>query len=116
MRRIPSSVSNEFWEVGYIYRGHGPDDSFRHNYYYARLSPAPSYWWCRDGDWLPFWGYATQHRADLVKELRTYWMNKWFGKTVPEIKLVLRDATPLPDDVINIIPEYFEYPYQVKSA
>ena len=96
MRRIATSGPNEFWEVGYIHRGtlaYANDPShigFTPSYFYARLSPAPSYWWCRDGDWLPFWGSATQHRADLGKELRAYWMNKWFGETVPEIKLVLR--------------------------
>jgi hypothetical protein len=43
-------------------------------------------------------------------------MNKWFGETVPEIKKTLLDTTPFPEDVINLLPEYFEYPYQTKMV
>ena len=70
--------------------------------------------WCREANWLPCWGEKTKKRANLMKELRNYWLNKWFSKIVPEIKKTLIETTPIPEDVINFLPEYFEYPYQTK--
>ena len=46
-----------------------------------------------------------------MKEIRAYWLNDWFGKTIPEIKKVLVETTNLPEDVIGMLPEYFAYPY-----
>ena len=73
------------------------------------------YWWCRDGDWLPYWGKKTEMRAQLMKELRAYWVNEWFGKTIPKIKNILLETTKLIPDIVEEIPTYFEYPYQIKT-
>jgi len=74
------------------------------------------YWWCRDGDWLPYWGKATEMRAQLMQELRAYWVNEWFGKTIPKIKNMLLETTKLIPDIVEVIPTYFEYPYQIKPS
>ena len=121
MRKIAVQREDTFWEVGWLHRGYmsaftygspDPHDS----YFYPRTPPPRKYWWCRDSDWLPYWGDATKKRANLMKEIRALWMNKWFGETVPEIKKTLLDTTPFPEDVINLLPEYFEYPYQTKMV
>ena len=50
-----------------------------------------------------------------MKEIRAYWVNDWFGKTIPEIKNVLLETTKLIPDIVNELPNYLEYPYQIKS-
>jgi len=64
---------------------------------------------------MPRWGKATKQRAKLVREIRAFWVNKWYGETIPEIKKVLVETTNLPEDVIEMLPEYFAYPYEIKS-
>ena len=59
-------------------------------------TPRPSPYWnnsasyvdkkCQDVDWMPFWGDLTKTRATLMKEMRSYWVDKWFGKMIPRIK------------------------------
>jgi len=51
-----------------------------------------------------------------MNEMRAHWVNKWYGKTIPEIKHWLLKANPgLPEVIIEGLPEYFEYPHQVKT-
>jgi hypothetical protein len=77
--------------------------------------PTP-YWFCRTRTWMPYWGDATKQRAKLVEEVRAFWAEKWYTETVPEIKKALVETTPLPKDIIDfVMPEYFEYPYEIKS-
>ena len=64
---------------------------------------------------MPKWGKATKRHAKLVREIRAFWANKWYGETIPEIKKVLVETTNLPEDVIEMLPEYFAYPYEIKS-
>ena len=120
---IHFNSDEHFWKAGYIYRGLAayqlnPDRiGFTQDYYLTRKHPPLKYWWCRDGDWLPFWGIATKQRSDLVKEIRSFWRNKWFCDMIPNIKKALIDSTPLPKDVVEfVLPEYFEYPYQTKNV
>ena len=129
MRKVAVSGADTFWEVGWLHRNKldfkltkylafGEDliGLDRAPYFYPRITPPTKYWWCRDADWVPYWGKATKNRANLMKEMRGYWMNKWFGETVPEIKKILLKTTPIPEDVVNFLPEYFEYPHQSKSV
>ena len=44
------------------------------------------YWWCRLTDWRPFWGKATEMRAQLMSEIRNYWINKFYSVELPNIK------------------------------
>ena len=81
----------------------------------AKLTP---YFFCsarNSRNCMPKWGKATKQRAKLVREIRAFWANKWYGETVPEIKKVLVETTNLPEDVIEMLPEYFAYPYEIKS-
>jgi hypothetical protein len=107
-----------YWNVGFVSKSNktplhmhrSMDGNFAWNH-----KPTP-YWFCRTRNWMPYWGKATKQRAELVKEIRTYWVNKWYSETVPEIKKALVETTPLPKDVIDfVMPEYFEYPYEIKS-
>jgi hypothetical protein len=125
MRKMAISGVETFWEVGWLHRDPRCELAFQidpsnvgfsPSYFYPRVQPPPKYWWCRDADWLPYWGKLTEKRANLMKELRTHWMNKWFGKTVPEIKKTILETTPIPEDIVEILPEYFEYPYQTKMV
>ena len=122
MRKVAVSGADTFWEVGWLHRGHlafqgNPANvGFGPSYFYPRFMPPGKYWWCRDADWVPYWGKATEKRSNLMKEMRAYWMNKWFGETVPEIKKTLLKTTPLPEDVVNLLTEYFEYPHQTKMV
>jgi len=75
------------------------------------------YWFCPARNLrncMPKWGKATKQRSKLVKEIRAFWANKWCVETVPEIKKALLKTTPLPEDIVEILPEYFEYPYEIK--
>ena len=122
MRKVAVQGADTFWEVGWLHRGqlafqiNPANVGFGPSYFYPRIMPPTKYWWCRDADWVPYWGKATEKRANLMKEMRVHWMNKWFGETVPEIKKILLKTTPLPEDVVNFLPEYFEYPHQTKSV
>tara|TARA_Y100000817_G_scaffold308691_1_gene296796 strand:- start:703 stop:1194 length:492 start_codon:yes stop_codon:yes gene_type:complete len=110
-----------FWDVGFLHRGqlayqqNPRHTGFSPSYFFPRTMPPPKYWWCRDADWLPRWGKATKQRAQLMKEMRTYWMKKWFDEKVPAIKQKLLEITPLPEDIVEHLSDYFEYPYQIKS-
>ena len=90
-----------FWAVGYIHRGQlayqrNPNRiGITPSFYLPRTQPPPKYWWCRDGDWIPFWGVSTKQRCNLMKELRTFW-----------IKKVMLKTTNLPEDIIGILPNY----------
>ena len=107
-----------YWNIGFV------SDPFGELYSFPSLvgknfawctKPTP-YWFCRTRNWMPYWGKATKQRRELVNEIRTYWSNKWCTETVPEIKKVLVETTPIPKDVVEfVLPEYFEYPYEIKS-
>ena len=97
-----------YWKVGYI--NDRIKDQTAQRYPFLAL-----YWWCRGGDWLPYWGESTKKRAQLMKEIRAYWLNDWFGKTIPEIKNILLETNKLIPDIVNELPNYLEYPYQIKS-
>ena len=121
MKKIAVSGIDTFWEVGWVHRGqlayqtNQAHTGFTPAYFFPRIVPPPKYWWCRDGDWLPYWGEETKKRQKLTKEIRAFWANKWFGETVPEIKKTLLKTTPLPEDIVEFLPEYFEYPYETKN-
>jgi len=125
MRKVAVSGTDTWWEVGWLHRSkldftleteNYLVEDLGYPYFYPHTMPAGKYWWCRDADWVPYWGKATEKRSNLMKEIRAYWMNKWFGETVPEIKETLLKTTPLPEDVVNLLPEYFEFPYQTKMV
>ena len=96
-----------YWYIGYTTCG--AEEVGRVHIAYDN---GPAYWWCRKGDWLPLWGNLTKRRAELTKEMRDYWIRKWQDVIIPQIKDVLRETTNLPDDIINTIPNYFEYPFE----
>ena len=114
MRKAAFSGADTFWEVGWLHRANRR--GMQESYFYSPDIPPAKYWWCRDAHWSPYWGKETENRAKLMKEMRAYWVNKWFGETVPEIKETLLKTTPLPEDVVNLLPEYFEYPHQTKMV
>ena len=70
------------------------------------------------------WNKRNQIHDKLMKEMRAYWVNKWFGEfksqeELTEIENIITERTTLPEDVIGLIVEYLprrsgEYPYQVK--
>ena len=64
----------------------------------------------------PRWGIITKMRAEAMNELRSYWKNKWFNETIPEIKKVMLETTLLPEDIVNILQKYYQYPHQTKPA
>ena len=90
-----------FLKVGYIHCGPHQINikkiGYSPSFYSPCKKPPAKYWWCRDGDWVPLWGAATKQRSELVKEIRAYW-----------IKKVLLETTDLPEDIIEMVPEYFE--------
>ena len=71
-------------------------------------------WWCRCNHWRPFWGCLTKQHADLMNEMRTYWMKRWFEKEKPQIVKKLHTWTRLNSDNIGMIVDYLPFPYQVK--
>jgi len=107
-----------YWNLGFV------SDEYDELYLFPSMEgknfawctkPTP-YWFCRKRNWMPYWGKATKQRHELMNEMRAYWMNKWYGKTIPEIKHWLLKANPgLPEVIIGGLPEYFEYPHQVKT-
>ena len=109
-----------FWNIGYVSDRQNELVSMSKSVDYSKAyfsycrDPEP-YWWCRDRIWMPYWGEATNQRAILMKELRTFWQNKWFNETIPAIKKVLVETTRLCEDVVELLPDYFEYPYEIKS-
>ena len=121
MKKIAVSGIDTFWEVGWVYRGklayqtNPVHTGFSPSYFFPRIMPPTKYWWCRDGDWLPYWGEETKKRQQLIREIRAFWTNKWFGETVPEIKKAVLETTNLPEDIVEFLPEYFEYPYETKN-
>jgi hypothetical protein len=61
---------------------------------------------------MPDWGNLTKKRSKLMTEMRTFWKNKWdMRPMISEIKKVILETTPLPEDIVNLLPEYFHYPY-----
>ena len=81
------------------------------------------YWWCRLTDWRPFWGKATEMRAQLMSEIRNYWINKFYSVELPNIKKSLLKATAATknrvavcEDNINGIIEMIPYPYGIKPT
>ena len=114
MTKIRRGARNDiFWEVGYIYRGQHQRNLKNVGYGPCFYMPCneKKYWWCRDGNWIPLWGEATQRRAVLIQEIRILWRNKWYS----DIKKALINTTNLPKDVIELLTEYLEYPYEIKS-
>jgi len=72
------------------------------------------------------WNEQNQIHDKLMKEMRAYWVNKWFGEQTEienirqtETKNIIIEMTILPEDVIELIGTYLrrppaEYPYQIK--
>ena len=72
-------------------------------------------------DWRPFWGKATEMRAQLMSEIRNYWINRFYSVELPNIKKSLLKATAATknrvavcEDNINGIIEMIPYPYGIK--
>lgn len=90
-----------FWKVGYIHCGPHQINLMKAGYspsfYLPRNNTPTKYWWCRDGDWIPHWGSATKQRGELVKEIHAYWRKK-----------ILLETTNLPEDIIEMLSEYFQ--------
>ena len=72
-------------------------------------------WWCRGGHWRPFWGPATQNRANLMHSLRDYWFSRWLGEQI-EKKKILHEITHLPTVLIDDIVDSLPYEYQTKRV
>ena len=85
---------------------------------YSSHNPTP-YYFCsarNSRNCMPNWGKETKQRAKLVMEIRAFWAERWYSETVPEIKKALVETTPIPKDIVDfVLPEYFEYPYEIKS-
>tara|TARA_Y100000817_G_scaffold309385_1_gene298440 strand:- start:767 stop:1273 length:507 start_codon:yes stop_codon:yes gene_type:complete len=112
-----------FWQVGYIHRhtlfaGSTNNQSLSFPFHFPLTIPSTKYWWCRQGNWLPFWGAATKQKSRLMKEIRHYWSSKWFNDTLPKIKNILTEKTPLPKDIIVELTSspFLEYPYGIKTS
>ena len=72
------------------------------------------------------WNKQNQIYDKLMKEMRAYWVNKWFSEQTEienirqtETENIIIEMTILPEDVIELIGTYLrrppaEYPYQVK--
>ena len=109
---------SSYWNIGFV------SDEYKELYSFPSMEgknfawctkPTP-YWFCRTRNWMPYWGKATKRRAKLVKEIRAFWAEKWYTETVPKIKNALVETTPIPKDIVDfVLPEYFEYPYEIKS-
>jgi len=121
-----------FWNIGFVSDKFGELSLFPSmvgkNFAWC-ITPSP-YWFCRTRKWMPYWGEATTQRAALMTDIRTFWRHKWYDEIIPEIKNALVEITlvavdkhgrkqrrpALPKDVIDfVLPEYFEYPYEIKS-
>ena len=117
MSCFTKGTRSSLWKIGYIsdeFNELCPFSSMRCHRSWC-TTPKP-YWFCRTRYWMPYWGKATEQRSELVKEIRTFWMNKWFDETIPEIKHWMLKAKPnLPKDITDTLPEYFEYPYEIKT-
>lgn len=118
MTSFGADNKTSYWNIGFV------SDEFNELYSFPSMEgknfawctkPSP-YWFCRTRKWMPYWGKATAQRAELVQAIRAHWVNKWYSEIVPEIKKALIETTNLPKDVIEfVMPEYFEYPYEIKS-
>ena len=83
---------------------------------YNSHNPTP-YYFCsarNSQNCMPNWGKATKQRAKLVREIRAFWAKKWCTETIPAIKKALLQSTRLPEDIVEFLPEYFEYPHEIK--
>jgi len=109
-----------FWKIEYINNRNTFENPRSHpeelRWSQRHIVGLELYWWCRDGDWLPYWNKSTKQRALLMKEIRTYWLREWLGKTIPTIKNILLETTKLIPDIVNELPNYLEYPYQTKDT
>jgi hypothetical protein len=106
-----------WWNIGFVSDEFGELHLFPSvvgkNFAYC-INPT-SYWFCRKRKWMPYWGRATKQRSKLVKEIRAFWANKWCVETLPAMKKALADTTSIPDDILEfVMPEYIEYPYEIK--
>ena len=116
--KMEAGKNTSFWNIGFV------SDKFGELYLFPSMEgknfawctkPTP-YWFCRKRNWMPYWGKATEQRHELMNEMRAHWVNKWYSKTIPEIKHWLLKAKPgLPEVIVEGLPEYFEYPHQVKT-
>ena len=108
---------SSYWNIGFVSDEHKELHTFpsiEGNFAWC-TRPSP-YWFCRKRTWMPYWGEATKQRAKLVREIRAFWAKKWCEETVPGIKTALLEKTPIPKDIIDfVLPDYFEYPYEIKN-
>tara|TARA_Y100000590_G_C15583052_1_gene963090 strand:+ start:530 stop:1042 length:513 start_codon:yes stop_codon:yes gene_type:complete len=61
------------------------------------------YWWCRHGDWLPFWGESTILRAKLLKEIDNYWLKKRIEKQYNNFIILCQWNKCIPTEIIKLI-------------
>jgi hypothetical protein len=100
MKRVTSfqRSSDIFWTVGYINYGQFSQKKLinvGYNPSFYCSSDNKKYWWCRDGNWIPEWGEATEQRCNLMKELRTFY-----------VKRAILEVTSLPEDIVGLFLEY----------
>ena len=106
-----------YWNVGFVSDEFGELSSFPSvvGKNFAWCGNPTQYWFCRTRKWMPYWGRATKQRSKLVNEIRAFWANKWCVETLPAMKKALADTTSIPDDILEfVMPEYIEYPYEIK--
>jgi hypothetical protein len=64
---------------------------------------------------LAHWGKSTAIRNNLIEAIRRWWIQNWFEKDIPAIRIIFMERTILPFDVIQEITDYLPFPYQTKK-
>jgi len=82
------------WKCGYI--------NERIETYKTEWEDRP-YWWCRHGDWRPFWGQATILRTKLLKEIEHYWCMKRIEEQYKKAIILFQWNKSVPKDIIRLI-------------
>ena len=78
--------------------------------YYRRISGPGGYWP------LHAWTYLQENKAECMKELKNYWIARWYGKDLPKIReTLMKELICLPEVVVDIIVEHLPYPYGIKK-
>ena len=70
------------------------------------------YWWCRYGDWLPFWGTLIETKCALMEDIKCYWRKRFAKEQYNKAIILYQWNTQLPPEVINGILWKVPYPYQ----
>ena len=57
-----------------------------------------------------------KNKAECMKELKNYWIGRWYGKDLPKIReTLMKELICLPEVVVDIIVEHLPYPYEIKK-